>query len=70
MPGKGAGEHAIDCERMPRKKKVKVFRAVKAVKEMARDRIGAPKTEQVVPHKKKAPEKHKPTLGILLSDDS
>jgi len=54
---------------MARKKKVKPFRAVKAVKEMARDRIGAPKAEQVVPHKKKASEKHKPTLGELLQED-
>jgi len=66
---KGAGEHAVNCEKMPRKKKLKPFRAVKAVKELARERIGAPKAEQVVPHKKKAPEKHKPTLGELLQEE-
>lgn len=55
---------------MARKKKLKPFRAVKAVKEMARDRIGAPRPEQVVPDRKKSPEKHKPTLGRLLSDES
>jgi len=54
---------------MPRKRKPKPFRAVKAVKALARERIGAPKTEQVVPHKKKAPEKHKPTLGALLQEE-
>jgi hypothetical protein len=54
---------------MARKKKLRRFRAVKAVKEMARERIGAPKTEQVVPDKKKAPEKHKPTLGELLQEE-
>jgi len=54
---------------MARKKKLKPFRAVKAVKEMARERIGAPKTEQVVPDKKKAPEKHKATLRRLLEEN-
>jgi hypothetical protein len=54
---------------MARKKKPKPFRAVKAVKALARERIGAPKTEQVVPDKKKAPEKHKPTLGALLQEE-
>lgn len=53
---------------MPRKKKPKQFRAVKVVKEMARERVGAPPLEKVVPHKKKNPEKHKPTLGSLLQD--
>jgi hypothetical protein len=65
----GAGALAIDCKHMPRKKKPKPFRAVKAVKEMARERIGAPKAEQVVPHKKNAPDKHKPTLGELLQEE-
>jgi len=54
---------------MARKKKAKPFRAVKAVKEMARERIGAPKAEQVVPDKKKSAEKHKPTLGALLQEE-
>ena len=58
------------CEKpMARKKKPKPFRAVKAVKALARERIGAPKTEQVVPDKKKAPEKYKPTLGALLQEE-
>jgi hypothetical protein len=56
---------------MARKKKPKPFRAVKAVKELARERIGAPGTERVVPNKKKSArgsKKHKPTLGSLLQD--
>jgi hypothetical protein len=53
---------------MARKKKPKQFRAVQAVKELARERMGAPPTQKVVPHKNKKPEKHKPTLGKLLDD--
>jgi hypothetical protein len=48
-------------------KKAKRFRAVTAVKEMARERIGTPRPTQVVPNRKKTkPEKHKPTLGEML----
>ena len=54
--------------RMARKKKVKRFRAVQAVKELARERMGAPPAEKVVPHKNKNQEKHKPTLGKLLGE--
>ena len=53
---------------MPRKKKRKPFRAVTAVKELARERVGAPPSEKIVLEKKKKPERHKPTLGKLLSD--
>ena len=53
---------------MARKKKSKRFRAVTAVKELARERVGAPPTEKVVPNKKKKKERHKPTLGRLLGD--
>jgi hypothetical protein len=49
-----------------RKKKRKTFRAVTAVKEMARERVGSPPAGQIVVEKKKKPEKHKPTLGKLL----
>jgi hypothetical protein len=52
--------------KMARKKKVKAFRAVQAVKELARERMGAPPVVKVVPHKNKRQEKHKPTLGKLL----
>jgi hypothetical protein len=50
------------------KKKVKRFSAVTAVKELARERVGAPPSGQVVVEKKKKPEKHKPTLGKLLEE--
>lgn len=53
---------------MTRKKKVKQFRAVQAVKELARERMGAPPAAKVVPHKNKNTEKHKPTLDRLLDE--
>ena len=53
---------------MPRKKKVKRFRAVTAVKELARERVGSPPAEKIVIEKKKKPEKHKPTLNRLLDE--
>jgi hypothetical protein len=52
---------------MPRKRK-KRFRAVTAVKELARERVGSPPPEKIVIEKKKKPEKHKPTLGRLLEE--
>jgi hypothetical protein len=54
---------------MRRKKKPKTFRAVEAVKAMARERIGAPKASQVVVGRKKKDEKHKPTLERLLGEE-
>jgi hypothetical protein len=53
---------------MARKKKKKRFQAVKAVKELARERVGAPPAGQIVIEKKKKPEKYKPTLGKLLEE--
>jgi hypothetical protein len=54
---------------MPRRKKKKTFRAVDAVKAAAREHIGMPPPTRRVPaKKKKAGEKHKPTLGKLLSE--
>jgi hypothetical protein len=53
---------------MAKKKKTKPFRAVTAVKELARERIGRPPAEKIVIEKKKKPEKHKPTLGRLLGE--
>jgi hypothetical protein len=53
---------------MPRKKK-KSFRAVKAVKEIAREKLGIPPATRRDPNlKKQAKEKHKPTLGKLLAE--
>jgi hypothetical protein len=54
---------------MARKKKVKRFRAVTAVKELARERVGRPPSEKIVVEKKKKPEKHKATLDKLLSEE-
>jgi len=54
---------------MARKKKAKRFRAVTAVKELARERIGTPPHTRIVPGRKKATkDKHKPTLRKLLED--
>ena len=54
---------------MMKKKKATAFRAVTAVKELARERVGPPPAGQIVVEKKKKPEKHKPTLGKLLEPD-
>jgi hypothetical protein len=54
---------------MARKKKIKAFRAVTAVKALARERMGAPPSGKVVLEKKKKPEKYKPTLGKLLDGE-
>ena len=51
-----------------KKKRVKPFRAVDAVKALARERVGSPPAAKIVLEKKKKPEKHKPTLGKLLGD--
>ena len=57
---------------MAKKKKPKPFRAVTAVKALARERIGMPRTETVVPNKRKqsnSSAKHKPTLARLLGEE-
>lgn len=59
-------------EIVAKRRKPKPFRAVTAVKALARERIGAPRPEAVVPDKrkkKKASEKHKPSLSKLLEED-
>jgi hypothetical protein len=53
---------------LARKKKVKRFRAVTAVKELARERVGRPPAEKIVVEKTKKPERHKPTLGKILTE--
>jgi hypothetical protein len=60
-------DHGVH-KKMARKKKIKRFEAVQAVKELARERMGAPPAAKVVPHKKKDPAKHKVTLGKLLGE--
>jgi hypothetical protein len=54
---------------MARKAKKKVFSAAKIVREMARERVGSPKASQLVRAKTMKPEKYKPTLGKLLTDE-
>ena len=52
------------------KKKVKKFSAVKAVKSLARERIGTPPPTRRGPVKsKESADKHKPTLGELLQPE-
>ncbi len=48
---------------MARKKKAKRFRAVTAVKELARERVGAPPAGQIVVEKKKKPGKAQAYAG-------
>lgn len=55
--------------KMARKKRAKRFRAVTAVKELARERVGTPPAAKIVVEKKKKPEKHKPTFSKLLSEE-
>jgi hypothetical protein len=57
---------------MPKKKKVKKLKAVQMVKELARERIGAPPVERVVPDRKKKRterDKHKLSLSELLEPE-
>jgi hypothetical protein len=52
-----------------KKKKPKKFRAVKAVKAMARETVGMPPATRRDPDRKKQSNaKHKPTLADLLTD--
>ena len=54
-----------------KQKRKKRFRAVKAVKEAAREKIGAPPPTRMVPDRKKKArdrEKHKPSFGQLLEE--
>ena len=58
---------------MPRKRaKKKTFSAVKAVKAIARERVGQPKPERVIPgiaKEEKRGSKHPKTLGELLAEE-
>ena len=52
------------------RRKKKKFSAAKAVKAAAREHIGAPPPTRRVPDAtKQKKDKHKPTLGKLLSED-
>jgi hypothetical protein len=54
---------------MAKKRKLKKFSKVEAVKALARERVGTPPEAQVVRNKKEKQEKHKPTLEKLLNED-
>ncbi|HUS19091.1 MAG TPA: hypothetical protein VMZ25_05540 [Terriglobales bacterium] len=58
---------------MAKKKKPKPFRAVTAVKAMAREAVGRPPATRRDPDTKKQAKakevKHKPTLGRMLSQE-
>ena len=54
---------------MARKRRKKTFSAATVVREMARERVGSPKPSRLVAAKTRKPEKHKPTLGRMLSDE-
>ena len=63
----------FDCanktKEMPRKRKKAKFSVVKAVKANARERLGSPRpTQRQQNPKKSKSDKHRPTLGTLLSD--
>jgi hypothetical protein len=69
IPFRKAGYGKIGS--MPKKKKPKRFRAVEAVKALARESIGTPRPSRIVPdRRKKIAEKHKPTLTRFLSEES
>ncbi|MBZ5658430.1 MAG: hypothetical protein LAO56_24520 [Acidobacteriia bacterium] len=53
---------------MPKKRRKETFSAAKAVREMARARVGSPKPSRLLPAQKTKPEKHKATLGKLLEE--
>lgn len=54
---------------MAKKRKVKKFTKVGAVKALARERVGAPPAAQIVPQRHEKKEKYKPTLDKLLNED-
>ncbi len=63
---------ALAIDKMAKKKTPKPFRAVTAVKSLAREVVGAPPATRRDPDKKKVPvkgQKHKPTLGQLLTGE-
>ena len=60
---------AVKLLSVPKKKKPKPFRAASAVKAMARNAIGTPPpVKRAESKKRRKQEKHKPTIGKLLSD--
>ena len=68
--GYGKMEGSGYCQENGAQEKAKALGAVQAVKELARERVGAPPVEKVVPHKNKKAERHKPTLGKTAGVDT
>ena len=54
---------------MPKRKKVKPFRATTAVKALARDKMGTPPPSRAETPANRKPPKHKATLPELLSEE-
>ena len=55
---------------MPKKRKVKKFRKVEAVKALARERVGSPPSSRAIPdERERVGEKHKTTLKKLLTEN-
>ena len=65
MRGEG---REVAAPSMPKKRRKETFSAAKAVREMARARVGSPKPSRLLPAQKTKPEKHKATLGKLLEE--
>jgi hypothetical protein len=55
---------------MAKKKKLKKFRKVVAVKALARERVGSVPSSRTIPDRReRGQDKHKTTLGKLLSEN-
>ena len=67
------GRNARKDPQMPKKRaKKKTFSAVKAVKANARERVGQPKPERVIPdtsRDEKRGQKHPKTMSQLLTEE-
>jgi hypothetical protein len=71
-PGSRQPERAGFSEMPKKRAKKKTFSAVKAVKANARERVGQPKPERVIPNtsrETKRGQKHPKTLTDLLQED-
>jgi len=55
---------------VPKKRKVKKFHKVEAVKALARERVGSPPSSRAIPdERERVKEKHKTTLKKLLLEN-
>jgi hypothetical protein len=63
-------DFVVNLSSMPKKRKPKKFTAGKAVKSMARATIGTPPpVQREESSKRPRKQKHKPTLGRILSEN-